>query len=70
MHYLSSQLDYPGPLTVREKILGFGNSGFEKPYKKVLVGKERFEKIVKNASTSEQDNLIEELLKFLKQDER
>lgn len=63
-------MDYPGPLKIKEKISGFGNSGFEKPYKKVLMGKERFEKIVNEASTSKQESLIEDLLQLLKQEER
>lgn len=53
-----------------QKILGFGNSGIEKPYKKVLAGKGIFEKIVNKASTFQQEQLIEDLLKLLKREEK
>jgi uncharacterized protein with NRDE domain len=57
-------------MTISDNILGFGNSGIEKPYKKVLAGKEKFEKIIQDASTLEQEHLIEDLIQFLKQEEK
>lgn len=68
--WLSSPLNSKGPQRCDERILGFGNSPVDQPYKKVSVGKEKFESIVKNASISEQDILIQDLLQFLKWKER
>lgn len=51
-------------------ILGFGNSPIECPYKKVEEGKKSFSSIVHNIKTSQQDELIENLLQFLKSRER
>ncbi|XP_058794748.1 transport and Golgi organization protein 2 [Phymastichus coffea] len=68
--YVSSEKGHRGPQILQDKILGFGNSGIETPYKKVLAGKEKFEKLVTNATNSQQNQLIEMLLQFLKQEER
>lgn len=54
----------------QDDVLGFGNSTIECPYKKVEAGKERFSSIVHNIKTSEQDELIENLLQLLKSRER
>ncbi|KAG7203735.1 hypothetical protein KM043_013763 [Ampulex compressa] len=70
VHYLSSCEKSTGPLTYENDVLAFGNSGTECPYRKVEKGKEKFNNIIKGAKVSEQDNLIEELLKFLKSKER
>lgn len=70
VHYISSIANFPGAKTVNEKILGFGNSGMENPYQKVLAGKEKFEKIVDTATTSQKEVLIEDLMQLLKQEER
>lgn len=51
-------------------IIGVGNSGIERPYKKVEVGKEEFKHIVENANVSKQSTLIEELINFLKSRKR
>lgn len=66
MYCVSSALDSSSPQNCKEEILGFGNSGLEQPYKKVEVGKEMFKKIVENASTSDQENLVQSLMQFLK----
>ena len=63
-------MHYPGPKFIKENIFGCGNSGLERPYKKVLFGEESFESIIKHASTSNQDDLIEDLLLLLKSKER
>ncbi|KAK2582684.1 hypothetical protein KPH14_004958 [Odynerus spinipes] len=70
VHYLSSSSKSKGPEICQNDILGFGNSEIECPYKKVKVGKEKFSNIVHNAKSSQQDHLIEDLLKFLKSKER
>lgn len=54
----------------QDDILGFGNSPIECPYKKVEEGKKSFSSIVHNIKTSQQDELIENLLQFLKSRER
>lgn len=53
-----------------EEILGFGNSSLDKPYKKVIVGKKKFKEIVTKASTLDQEQLIDKLIIFLKQEEK
>lgn len=68
--WLSSRLESKGPQPCKGKILGFANSPVDQPYKKVEVGKEKFEKIVENASVTQQDHLVEDLLDFLKWRER
>jgi len=70
VYYLSSELEYSGPKVLKDNILGFGNSGMEKPYQKVLAGKDRFKNLVDNASISQQEQLIEDLIQLLKQEER
>ncbi|XP_011498385.1 PREDICTED: transport and Golgi organization protein 2 [Ceratosolen solmsi marchali] len=70
VYYLNSLLNFPGPMRISDKTLAFGNSGIEKPYKKVSIGKENFEKIVNDASTLQQEQLIENLIQFLKLEER
>ncbi|XP_012288046.1 transport and Golgi organization protein 2 [Orussus abietinus] len=67
---LSSSDNSPGPQTFQDRVLGFGNSSFEHPFKKVEVGKEKFSNIVDNATVLEQDVLIKDLLHFLKSKER
>ena len=68
--YLSSIQNFPGPITIDKEFLGFGNSGTEEPYQKVLVGEQRFEKLLHDAKVSQQEELIEDLIDFLKQEER
>lgn len=70
VYYLSSELNHPEPVILDETIIGCGNSGMQKPYKKVLAGKNKFEKIVNNISTSQQKDLIEDLLQLLKHEEK
>ncbi|XP_043473640.1 transport and Golgi organization protein 2 isoform X1 [Leptopilina heterotoma] len=70
VRWLSSPSDMKAPQTSEEKILGFGNSPFDQPYKKVQVGKETFEILVKNASVKDQQQLIQNLLEFLKCSDR
>ncbi|KAJ8676402.1 hypothetical protein QAD02_012189 [Eretmocerus hayati] len=68
--YLSSISNYPGPKVLDKRIMGFGNSGIEHPYQKVINGEREFEKIVINASTSHQESLIENLIEFLRKEKR
>ncbi|XP_043673050.1 transport and Golgi organization protein 2 [Vespula pensylvanica] len=70
VYYLSSSLNSSGPKMCQNDILGFGNSPIECPYKKVEEGKKSFSSIVHNIKTSQQDELIENLLQFLKSRER
>ncbi|XP_046824333.1 transport and Golgi organization protein 2 isoform X1 [Vespa crabro] len=70
VYYLSSSLNSSGPKICQDNILGFGNSTIECPYKKVEAGKESFSNIVHNIKTSDQDELIENLLQLLKSRER
>lgn len=70
VHYLNSSLKSSGLKVCHDTILGFGNSDFEYPYKKVEAGKEKFSAIVNDAKISQQDHLIESLLQFLKSKER
>ncbi|XP_076646390.1 transport and golgi organization 2 [Halictus rubicundus] len=67
---LSSSRESTGPFTSQDTVLGFSNSNFEIPFKKVEGGKEKFKSIVNNAVVSKEADLIEELLKFLKSKER
>jgi len=66
VHYLSSCAKSDGPKICDSDVIGIGNSGIDHPYKKVEVGKEEFKHIIQNVDVSKQDNLIEELLNFLK----
>ncbi|KOC69757.1 Uncharacterized protein C22orf25 [Habropoda laboriosa] len=70
INYLSSSKTSTGPCSTQDSILGFGNSGLDVPYKKVEVGKEIFKNIVNNVKVSEQTNLIDKLLTFLKSEKR
>ncbi|EZA54060.1 transport and Golgi organization protein 2 homolog [Ooceraea biroi] len=70
IHYLSSNVTSSGPQMCHDNIIGVGNSGIECPYKKVEKGKEEFRHIVQNVNTSKQDNLIDELINFLKSEKR
>ncbi|OXU24211.1 hypothetical protein TSAR_016550 [Trichomalopsis sarcophagae] len=70
VYYLSSELNHQEPTILNQTILGCGNSGMEKPYKKVVSGKNKFEKIVNNASTAQKNDLIENLLQLLKHEEK
>lgn len=67
---LSSSSKSTGPFSCEDTVLGFSNSGFDIPYKKVERGKEKFKNIVTNVKVSNQAELIENLLKFLKSKER
>ncbi|XP_033333811.2 transport and golgi organization 2 [Megalopta genalis] len=67
---LSSSTKSIGPSTTQDAISGFSNSDFDIPFKKVEEGKEKFKSIVMNATVSEQADLIEKLLTFLKSKER
>ncbi|XP_059611601.1 transport and Golgi organization protein 2 [Phlebotomus argentipes] len=49
------------------EILGFGNSPHTIPLRKVLHGKEKFRQVVKSAG---RENLVRELMEFLKDDEK
>ncbi|XP_053982256.1 transport and Golgi organization 2 homolog [Hylaeus volcanicus] len=68
--YLSSSMRSTGPFSCEDAVLGFSNSGFGIPYKKVEEGKEKFKNIVTNVKVRNQAELIENLLKFLKSKER
>lgn len=70
VHYLSSCPKCTGPKICNDKILGVGNSGIDYPYKKVEVGKQHFERIIQSADVSKQDELISELISFLKSREK
>ncbi|XP_051168869.1 transport and Golgi organization protein 2 [Leptopilina boulardi] len=70
VRWFSSPSHMKAPQTSDEKIFGFGNSQFDKPYKKVQYGKKKFEELVKNASINNQNELIEKLLEFLKCSQR
>ncbi|XP_011143841.1 transport and Golgi organization 2 homolog isoform X2 [Harpegnathos saltator] len=70
VHYLNSCVECTGPMMCNSDIIGIGNSGIDYPYKKVETGKEEFKVIVKNADISNQNNLIEKLVNFLKSKER
>ncbi|XP_034175232.2 transport and golgi organization 2 [Osmia lignaria lignaria] len=70
VHYLSSSINSMGPSSEQNSILGFSNSGLDVPYKKVEIGKKRFKNIVSNAKVSKQTELIEDLLTFLKSEEK
>lgn len=70
VHYLTSALKSEGPVLCKEEVLGFGNSGLEVPYKKVEGGKEMFRNVVENAKVERQDQLIEDLITFLKSEKR
>lgn len=70
VHYLTSALKSEGPVLCSDNVLGFGNSGLEVPYKKVEGGKEMFRNIIENAKVERQEELIEELIKFLKSKKR
>ncbi|XP_014204854.1 transport and Golgi organization protein 2 [Copidosoma floridanum] len=70
VYYLSSEFNCSGQKTLHDDVLGFGNSSIERPYQKVLIGKDRFKKIIDNASTIRQEQLIEDLIRLLKQEER
>lgn len=66
VHYSSSCAKSGGSKICNNDIIGIGNSGIDHPYKKVEVGKEEFKHIIQNKDVSKQDNLIEELINFLK----
>ncbi|XP_014224790.1 transport and Golgi organization protein 2 [Trichogramma pretiosum] len=68
--YLSSEENYPGPKKIDKSILGCGNSGLETPYQKVLFGEKQFKNIVKDAKTSDQQRLMEDLIELLKSTKR
>ncbi|XP_014479592.1 PREDICTED: transport and Golgi organization protein 2 homolog [Dinoponera quadriceps] len=70
VHYLNSCIGSTGPIMCNSDIIGIGNSGLDRPYKKVEAGKEEFKRIVKNADITNQNNLIEELVNFLKSKKR
>ncbi|XP_076622208.1 transport and golgi organization 2 [Colletes latitarsis] len=70
IEYLSSSTKSTGPSSSQDAVLGFSNSGLNVPYKKVDGGKEKFKNIVNNVKVSEQADLIEKLLKFLKSKEK
>lgn len=66
VHYLSSCTKSGSPRICNSDIIGVGNSGIDHPYKKVEAGKEEFKHIIQNMDVSKQDDLIEELINFLK----
>ncbi|KAI4497044.1 hypothetical protein M0802_007790 [Mischocyttarus mexicanus] len=70
VYYLSSSLNSSEPKICQDNVLGFGNSSMECPYKKVEVGKDKFASIVSNVKTSQQDDIIENLLELLKLKEK
>ncbi|CAK9805326.1 Transport and Golgi organization protein 2 homolog [Anthophora plagiata] len=70
INYLSSSKTSTGPCSSQDSILGFGNSGLDISYKKVNAGKEIFKSIINNVKVSEQTNLVDKLLTFLKSKER
>ncbi|CAK9825397.1 Transport and Golgi organization 2 homolog [Anthophora retusa] len=70
INYLSSSKTSTGPCSSQDNILGFGNSGLDISYKKVNAGKEIFKSIINNVKVSEQTNLVDKLLIFLKSEER
>ncbi|XP_015433873.1 PREDICTED: transport and Golgi organization 2 homolog, partial [Dufourea novaeangliae] len=70
VHCLSSSVKSQGPFTSPDTLFGFSNSNFDTPLKKVEEGKKKFRNIVNNTKVSKQAELIEELLKFLKSEER
>lgn len=67
---MSSSENSLGPKVCQEEILGFGNSEMECPYKKVQIGKQKFSKIVETAKVSQEEKLIDELIKLLKSKEK
>nr|XP_031836626.1 transport and Golgi organization protein 2 homolog isoform X2 [Nomia melanderi]XP_031836628.1 transport and Golgi organization protein 2 homolog isoform X2 [Nomia melanderi]XP_031836629.1 transport and Golgi organization protein 2 homolog isoform X2 [Nomia melanderi] len=67
---LSSSIKSKGPFTNHDAVLGCSNSDFDSPLKKVEGGKEKFRSILKNIATLKEADLIEELLKLLKSEER
>lgn len=69
VYYLTSSEGSEGPRICEDNILGFGNSMMDQPYKKVQAGKEKFKRIIENATISKQDSLIKDLLEFLKEKE-
>lgn len=69
MHYLNSCTE-SGPIMCSDDIIGIGNGGIDHPYKKVEAGKEEFKLILKNADISNQNELIEKLIHFLKSKNR
>ncbi|XP_032679747.1 transport and Golgi organization protein 2 homolog isoform X1 [Odontomachus brunneus] len=70
VHYLNNCVESIGPIICNSDIIGIGNGGIDHSYKKVEAGKEEFKLIIKNAHTSNENNLIEELINFLKSKER
>lgn len=70
MHYLSSCAKSDGPKICNSDIIGIGNSGIDRPYKKVEMGKEEFKHIIQNVDISKRDDLIEELINFLKSEKK
>ncbi|XP_067215512.1 transport and Golgi organization 2 homolog isoform X2 [Linepithema humile] len=70
VHYLSSCAKSGGPKVCNSDIIGIGNSGIDHPFKKVEVGKKEFKHIIQNVDVSKQDDLIEELINFLKSEKK
>ncbi|KAF7992452.1 hypothetical protein HCN44_001777 [Aphidius gifuensis] len=65
VNYFSNSIKTQGPEKCDDVIIGFGNSVYNRPYKKVTNGKEIFKSIVNNAKVHEEDQLIEKLFQFL-----
>ncbi|XP_015513745.1 transport and Golgi organization protein 2 isoform X1 [Neodiprion lecontei] len=67
---LCSAENSEGPEKCLDTILGFGNSPTGRPLKKVTLGKERFKNIVQDATILDQDKIIENLIEFLRWNEK
>ncbi|XP_046738567.1 transport and Golgi organization protein 2 isoform X3 [Diprion similis] len=67
---LCSAENSEGPEKCLDNILGFGNSPMSRPLKKVTSGKERFKNIVQDAKILDQDKIIENIMLFLKWNEK
>lgn len=65
MNYFSNSRESNGPARCDDKVVGFGNSVFDKPYQKVHVGNKNFKNIVDNAKVADEDQLVKKLLEFL-----
>ncbi|XP_024939940.1 transport and Golgi organization 2 homolog isoform X2 [Cephus cinctus] len=65
VYYLNSSENSPGHVVCQDNVIGFGNSLLDTPLKKVEAGKKWFQKIVENVTVSNEESLIEDLIKLL-----